>query len=236
MNYQKKMFEEFPNYSIDTLGVFRNEKTNKILKLSYTPIKDGYGYGYVALFNKNCEKRTFAHIAVARMFLNYFDGCHVHHKDNNSSNNCVDNLECLTPFEHRKISFELGHNIMADKAIDQYTLDGIFVKSYTSIMSAYRETKIDFRNISACISGKQKSVKGYIFVDKGKKSPIYKKLMGGRKTYKVYKYNKNGILIKEYDSLHSAYIDSKYSKMTIHNSIHKKNVKGDYFWTREILK
>ena len=230
MSYEKKIFDEFPNYSIDTLGVFRNERNGKILKVA----KTNTGYCYVALSNKICKKRVFSHFAVAFMFLNYFKGCHIHHKDGNKENNNIMNLECLIPYQHRKISFELGHNKMIDKPIDQYTKDGVFVKSYNSIMEAFRETNIDFRYISACLSGKQKSAYGFLFVNKGYVPNNYNKELSGRKRYKVYKYTKNGVLVKEYNSLHEAYLDSNVSKSKICSSINNKtNCRGDYFWSKK---
>jgi hypothetical protein len=37
MSYQKIKILNYPNYSIDTLGVFRNEIKNRILKNTFTP-------------------------------------------------------------------------------------------------------------------------------------------------------------------------------------------------------
>lgn len=229
MKYQKKIFDDFPNYSIDTDGVFRNEKKGTQLKANHTN-----GYAYVSISNKYEEKRVFAHHQVAIMFLNYFKGCHVHHKDGNKSNNNIENLECLTPFEHRRISFELKHTNKVDTPVDQYTINGTFVKSHKSLMAAYRDTSIDFRYISACLLGKQKSACGFLFTRKGDSVKKYSKNRSGRPTYVVYKYKKSGELVKKYDTLHLAYLDSNRAKSTIRDSIkNKTKVKGDFFWTSE---
>lgn len=229
MNYQKIKIENYPNYSVDTLGIFRNEIKNRILKNAYTPS----GYGYVALINDEGKCRAFAHVYVAKSFLKYFEGCHVHHKDGDSKNNKLENLECLTPFEHRKITKELNQNNLADLEIDQYTLDGVYVNTYISIMEASRRLKIDFRNISACILGKQKSCKGYVFLRKGEAYKGYSPKKGGRKMYKVGMYDIDGSLIKEYNSLHEAYLDSGLSKALLNKSIlHGTKYKGKLYWSK----
>ena len=228
--YQRKIIPNYPNYSIDTEGQFRNESKNKLLKLAYTPS----GYAYVAIINQLGEKRVFAHIEVSKMFLNYFSGCHVHHKDGDSKNNSINNLECLTPFEHRKISFELNQCKMVDTPIDQYTIDGEYISSFISIMDASRKLGIDFRNISATINGKQKSCKGFIFVRKGIKFKKYVKELGGRKIYKVIKYHKDGTVVNVYNSLKEAALDSDKSKSAINQSILRNTlVRGDYYWAKE---
>ena len=44
------------------------------------------------------------HSIVAQKYISdWFDGCNVHHKDHNTQNNNIDNLECLKPSEHTKL-------------------------------------------------------------------------------------------------------------------------------------
>jgi len=52
--YQRKIIPNYPNYSIDTEGQFRNESKNKLLKLAYTPS----GYAYVAIINQSILRNT----------------------------------------------------------------------------------------------------------------------------------------------------------------------------------
>lgn len=40
------------------------------------------------------------HVALAKDYLNWFEGCEVHHKDGNVFNNTLDNLVCLMKEEH----------------------------------------------------------------------------------------------------------------------------------------
>ena len=45
--------------------------------------------------------------------------------------------------------------------VAQFTLDGVFINTYTSVAEAQRKNKVS--NISACINGKQKSAGGYLW-------------------------------------------------------------------------
>ena len=53
------------------------------------------------------EPILFVYTVVARAFPeicgNWFNGCHVHHKDGNPLNNKAENLICLSPAEHNLI-------------------------------------------------------------------------------------------------------------------------------------
>lgn len=230
MMYDKKLIEGYDNYSIDTEGVFRNEKNGILLAINYTK----KGYGYVDISNKFGKKRVFAHRMVAKSFLNYFELCHVHHKDGNSKNNRVVNLECLTPYEHRKVSYELGHTKLFDKEIDQYSLKGDYLNTFLSIMEASRFLNLDFRNISATIHNKrQKSCGGFLFAIKGSKPNVYDKKRSGRKTYRVGKFKKSGELVDTYDTLHEAHIKSGVNKSVINSCVlGRSKPRGDFYWSK----
>ena len=49
------------------------------------------------------------------------------------------------------------------KPVSQYKLDGTYIKTYPSIREASRMLKVDKKCIYACIKGKQKTCKGFIF-------------------------------------------------------------------------
>ena len=59
--------------------------------------------------------------------------------------------------------FEIYNDIKTKKRVIQYTIDKKFVNEYPSIHDAYKETGIDYRNISAVCNGKRKSTHGYIW-------------------------------------------------------------------------
>ena len=74
-------------------------KYNAIILKPY--IKDN-GYGVIKINNKN----IYIHFLVAKYFCqNNYKGqkIHIHHKNKNRTDNNAENLEVLTPGEHRKI-------------------------------------------------------------------------------------------------------------------------------------
>ena len=129
------------------------------------------------------------------------EGYQIDHIDGNPSNNCFENLRCVTPKENlenpitiqrlketrekmynaewrRKVtegcrmrsnSQEWKKN-SADairkrccKPVDQYTLDGQFVKRWSSATDAAREIGGSQANISACCRGKHDKAYGFIW-------------------------------------------------------------------------
>lgn len=82
-------------YLICDNGTLKNNK-GKILK----PYKDKVGY-YSILVGR---KRVLIHRLVAQAFIHDFsEEMQVHHIDENKSNNCVENLKCMSKEEHQKL-------------------------------------------------------------------------------------------------------------------------------------
>ena len=131
-------------------------KKGRILK----PMKDNNGYLFVRL-SKDGKHTTFnIHRLVAEHFLdnpnNYKE---VNHKDENKTNNVVTNLEWCD----RKYNCNYGTRTeKCSKKVYQYTLDGQFVKEWSSTMECGRNGYIQ-QAISACCNGKQKAHKGFIW-------------------------------------------------------------------------
>lgn len=93
-----KTINNYPNYEIDENGNVRNVKTKKILKQLIKQTKDRCKYKGVYLYNKNGRKHFFIHRLVASAFIPNPNGySQVNHKDENTQNNTVNNLEWCTP-------------------------------------------------------------------------------------------------------------------------------------------
>ena len=83
----------YENYLIYPDGKVFSTKSNKFLKPNITP----QGYKSVELFNNNGSKRLLIHRLVAQAFIpNPENLPQVNHKDENPSNNSMDNLEWCT--------------------------------------------------------------------------------------------------------------------------------------------
>ena len=90
------MFEKvknYENYSVNEMGIVINNKTGKVLK-QYKHVKRNSGYMSVFLYNKDGRKMFFVHRLVALTFIpNPHNLPQVNHKDENTLNNRVENLE-----------------------------------------------------------------------------------------------------------------------------------------------
>ena len=87
----------FPNYDVTEDGrIFKNGIYMK-------PFKSNK-YDQVLLFDADHKRHIMGvHSVVAMKYLpNYYKGCIVHHKDENTHNNSVRNLEILSRAEHAR--------------------------------------------------------------------------------------------------------------------------------------
>ena len=143
-------------YRISNFGQVYSVKRKKLLKL----INSHHGYKRVRLYTNINEWKTFAvHRLVAQKFIpNPNNLPEVNHKDDNHSNNNVDNLEWCT----RKYNVNYGNRtsktyvpvIMLDK-------ENNFVKEFTNQIEAEKETGIRQGSISNCCRGFSKTAGGY---------------------------------------------------------------------------
>lgn len=93
-----------PDYEFSNYGRLKNIKRKHIRQ----PRRSNTGY-YVYNLTKTASrpkaKFITAHRMVAELFLpdQWFEGCVVHHLDEDIHNNYVENLQCLTAQEHNAI-------------------------------------------------------------------------------------------------------------------------------------
>ena len=153
-------------YQVSNLGNVKSLNYNRtgkerILK----PGTNGSGYLHVILC-KNGKIRLFkVHRLVAKAFLENPDHkSDVNHKDENKTNNCVENLEWMTRQEN--INFGTHNERMAkslSKSVFQYSLDGKIIKEWPSTMQIERDLGFSPGNISQCCNEKYKTAYGYIW-------------------------------------------------------------------------
>ena len=154
------IIQDFPNYSIFKDGTVINNVSGKQLK----PHDNGKGYMVVNLYKNNRRFRFYIHRLVAVHFINnpqHFQ--YVNHKDENTLNNSVDNLEWCTVTYNNNYGTKLirqahtrGHKIKAFK-------NGIFVGSFYSERKCARELNIAPISVSKVVRGLQKTAGGYTF-------------------------------------------------------------------------
>lgn len=200
-------------FSVSNFGNIRNEKTGRVLKL----YKNKRGYCLVSLYHKRNNRKTYrVHRLVAEAFIpNPNNYPYINHKDENPSNNRVDNLEWCTPQynatyghaheKHMKTILDKYGKYHLKKTVLQYTLDGVFVKEYDSITEASEESGIPMNNISACCRNVNTQAKGFIFVFKGDEERAMRGTLNRPYRRKeVNQFDLNGNFIRTWESASAA--------------------------------
>lgn len=144
----------------------------RILK---TTKNDYTGYVSVMMMKDGKGTRRSVHRLVATAFLPNPDNLPViNHKDQNKTNNCVDNLEWCTQHynthymdagQRRLESARKGKKGRYPKYVAQYDLDGNYITTYSTSQEAARALGVcDGGNIRACARGAHGYSQAYGFV------------------------------------------------------------------------
>lgn len=147
--------------NVKTLIGYRCEK-GRIMKLHTK--KEGYlTVGLKIAYKK--QKQCYVHRLVAEAFIPNPDNLpEVNHKDEDKTNNRVDNLEWCTA--KYNMNYGTAKNRRAEKfsiAVNQYSKDGVFIKQWKSMADASRELRITTSHICNVCQGKRKSAGGFIW-------------------------------------------------------------------------
>lgn len=160
---------------------------NKGYAKNLTPKINNKGYKWVDLRKANKSRCMLVHRLVAMAFINNpLKLPIVNHKDENPLNCEVDNLEWCTAGYNNKYSRERHPERFIKKEIkpkrkyanhtnthiNQYTLDGLFIKQWNNFAELKKELNFHGTSIKECCEGKRKTAYGYIweFADKNASS------------------------------------------------------------------
>ena len=165
-------FLGYPNYTITDDG--------RVFSLNYH--KEGYkkemkqrnnkkGYKIVYISSHSKDKSFFVHRLVALTFIpNPYNLPKVNHKDENKTNNNLENLEwCSIKYNNtygtrleRCAAKQLNRKDKS-RPVKQFTKDGVFIKEYPSMHEVERQTGFYYSHIGRCCKGRSKSSYGYIW-------------------------------------------------------------------------
>ena len=151
-----KPLRNFPNYNGSSEGRIMNVRTQHILK----PIYNEKGYVQVSLFRNNKAYTVRIHKIIAETFLGEHPGMDVRHKDNDRTNNRVDNLYWTTRKETINDAFRSGSKKPPRQIPVKVVETG---KVYESIRECSRDTGCDPSEIRKQIDGRIRHVKGLHF-------------------------------------------------------------------------
>ena len=146
-------------YQISNLGNVYSLITNKILKPRLTLD----GYYQVDLCKNGVKKHLYIHRLVAQSFLdNPKNYKIVNHKDENSMNNIVSNLEwCNSTYNNNYGNCKRKISEANSIKINQYDMDGNFIKQWNSMKEASETLKLSRGNICLCCEGIRNKTGGY---------------------------------------------------------------------------
>ena len=146
-------------YQISNLGNVYSLITNKILKPRLTLD----GYYQVDLCKNGVKKHLYIHRLVAQSFLdNPKNYKIINHKDENSTNNIVSNLEwCNSTYNNNYGNCKRKISEANSIKINQYDMDGNFIKQWNSMKEASETLKLSRGNICLCCEGIRNKTGGY---------------------------------------------------------------------------
>lgn len=153
-----------PYYEVSNDGKVRNAITKKELKGS--PDKDGYLHVCLRLGLKKYRLPSIHRLVASTFIPNDNNYPVINHKDENKTNNNVENLEWCTVKYNNSYGM---HNYKIKKANQEK--NGKKVKAikddkefiFFSVKEAERQLELDHSNIFACLKGRIKQTGGYRF-------------------------------------------------------------------------
>ena len=145
-------------YGITSCGKVWSYKYKKFL----TPRKGSHGYLQVGLRRDGEIKSYLIHRLVAMAYLPNPDNLPmINHKDENKTNNCLQNLEwCDNSYN---INYGTRNKRVSNSKkipILQYDLNGNFIKEWPSALDVGKEVS---GHICDCLKGRQKTAYGYLW-------------------------------------------------------------------------
>lgn len=151
-------------YQVSNLGRVKSLNYNRTGKEKImNSCKGGCGYLQICLSKEGKKKNYLVHRLVTQAFLdNPNTLSEVNHKDENKTNNCVDNLEWCSPKYNMNYGSCIERTAKANSIpILQFSKEGNFIRKWESATQVRKESGFLQGNISMCCKGKRKSAYGY---------------------------------------------------------------------------
>ncbi len=171
-----KPIKGFEGYFINELGEVKSTRTYKGTKERIlTPSKNQQGYiTYNLMRFGRVYRRTLHRLLMENFKRNPNNLPCINHIDGDILNNSLDNLEWCTYSHNNKEAYRLGLKKPAwsgkvdkehpnSKCVNQYSLDGTFIKKWDCISTIEKQLGISVTSICNCCSGRSKRAGKYIW-------------------------------------------------------------------------
>ena len=184
-----------------------------------------HGYYNVLLYKDGKRKNKRVHRLVASAFIpNPNNYPYINHKDENPSNNHVDNLEwCTAEYNSNYGTCKERIGLTNGIPVLKYDLEGNFISEYPTMTEAERNEGIDHANICICCEGKISHCNNFIWIYKGNEHTIQDRIKKVKNSItrpkKLEMYDRDGKLIRTYDSIMQASKTSGDSYMVINRQL-----------------
>lgn len=166
-----EIWKDIENYE----GLYRISSWGRVKSLRYGKERilkpaNVDGYLRVCLYKDGEPKWFKIHRLVAEAFLDNPDNLpEVNHKDEDKSNNNVNNLEFCS--RQYNVNYGTGHqrsnetqtNGSKSKIVLQYNMDGVLIAEYPSIMEVQRQLGFNQGYICHCCNGRFNKAYGFIW-------------------------------------------------------------------------
>lgn len=163
----KEIWKDIPNYE----GLYQASNLGRIKSLNFygsdkekiMSIQTTGNYNHIILHKDGKSKNFSIQKLIALTFIpNHNNYKEINHKDENTRNNCVDNLEWC----NHSYNINYGNRIQKVKEklsrkINQYDLDGNYIKTWNCMNDAIRF----YKNVHICdaCKNKRKSANGFLW-------------------------------------------------------------------------
>lgn len=200
--------------------------------------RHSFPYKSVKLTKNGKGKMRLVHRLVAEAFIPNRDNLpFINHKDENPSNNNVDNLEWCTP--KYNVSYGGLPQYLSEvngREVMQFSLKGEFITKYNSLQKAQQSTNIDASNIMRACRGEQRHAGGFkwrFLVPTLEEEKILKIRQEKEERKKIVQLSTDGSVVAIYDSLLEASKCSGVSISALSRYISGKVVPScDFRWIR----
>lgn len=155
--------------SLDRVEPYRNGGTRKRKGNMKILHKNKDEYVIITLCKCSKHKTFTVHKLVWTSFVGPIpEGYEINHKDERPENNRLDNLNLLTHKQNinwgtgiQRHSFTQRNRPVTSKVVNQYSIDGIFIKQWPSTKEIERTLGFGNTSISKCCIGKLKTAYGF---------------------------------------------------------------------------